>query len=210
MTHAVPTMLLGIPGDTMAIPLLPEAQMMRSLGIPHIALRKAISGAVISAFVAVPVAVLFATILAPFADTVQSIAPWLFLVAAIGIAYASPGRWAGGVVALVPFVILILGARALTSNYDVSLNISYFLAIAVGPLIADLALTLGPSSRKDMERSEPKTVALAPPDIKGWKGYFPPNPLKVLDRKQIGYTAAASTVSSATFVFSGRHDCSDG
>ena len=29
-----------------------------------------------------------------------------------------------------------------------------------------------------------------------------PNPLKVLDRKQIGYTAAASTVSSATFVFS--------
>ena len=40
-----------------------------------------------------------------------------------------------------------------------------------------------------------------PPDIKGWKGYFP-NPLKVLDRKQIGYTAAASTVSSATFVFS--------
>ena len=39
------------------------------------------------------------------------------------------------------------------------------------------------------------------PDIKGWKGYFP-NPLKVLDRKQIGYTAAASTVSSATFVFS--------
>ncbi|MER2086508.1 tripartite tricarboxylate transporter permease [Rhodococcus sp. (in: high G+C Gram-positive bacteria)] len=199
MTHAVPTMLLGIPGDTMAIPLLPEAQMMRSLGIPHIALRKAISGAVISAFVAVPVAVLFATILAPFADTVQSIAPWLFLVAAVGIAYASPGRWAG-VVALVPFVILILGARALTSNYDVSLNISYFLAIAVGPLIADLALTLGPSSRKDMERREPKTVALAP-DIKGWKGYFP-NPLKVLDRKQIGYTAAASTVSSATFVFS--------
>ena len=51
-----------------------------------------------------------------------------------------------------------------------------------------------------MERSEPKTDALAP-DIKGWKGYFP-NPLKVLDRKQIGYTAAASTVSSATFVFS--------
>ena len=143
MTHAVPTMLLGIPGDTMAIPLLPEAQMMRSLGIPHIALRKAISGAVISAFVAVPVAVLFATILAPFADTVQSIAPWLFLVAAIGIAYASPGRWAG-VVALVPFVILILGARALTSNYDVSLNISYFLAIAVGAADRGPRTDLGP------------------------------------------------------------------
>ena len=42
MTHAVPTTLLGIPGDTMAVPLLREARMLRSLGVPHIALRKAI------------------------------------------------------------------------------------------------------------------------------------------------------------------------
>ncbi|MFF2028448.1 tripartite tricarboxylate transporter permease, partial [Streptomyces sp. NPDC058171] len=78
MTHAVPTTLLGIPGDTMAVPLMREARLLRSLGVPHIALRKAISGAIISAFIAVPVAVLFATLLAPVADTVQSVAPWLF------------------------------------------------------------------------------------------------------------------------------------
>lgn len=199
MTHAVPTFLLGIPGDTMAIPLLPESDMMRKLGVPHIALRKAISGAVVAAAVAVPVSVLFATILAPFSDTVMDIAPWLFLAAAIGIAYSSAGRWAA-VMALVPFVVLILAARALTASYDVSLSISYFIAIAVGPLIADLCLSIGPSSRKEMERREPKVVALAP-DIKGWKGYFP-NPLKVLDRRQTAATAATATISSATFVFS--------
>jgi len=92
MTHAVPTTLLGIPGDTMAVPLMREARLLRSLGVPHIALRKAISGAIISAFIAVPVAVLFATLLAPVADTVQSVAPWLFLVAAVAIAYTSPGK----------------------------------------------------------------------------------------------------------------------
>lgn len=199
MTHAVPTTLLGIPGDTMAVPLMREARLLRALGVPHIALRKAISGGLIAAFIAVPVAVLFATLLAPFADAVQSVAPWLFLVAAIGIAYSSPGRWAG-VVALLPFVVLVLGLKALTANYDTSLNISYFLGIAIGPLIADLFLVIGGPGRKDLARKTPATVWLAP-DVKGWKGYFP-SPFRMLDRRQTGYVAATATASSATFVFS--------
>jgi hypothetical protein len=52
MTHAVPTALLGIPGDTMAPPLMGEANFLRNLGVPHIALRKMISGAVIAALFA--------------------------------------------------------------------------------------------------------------------------------------------------------------
>lgn len=199
MTHAVPTTLLGIPGDTMAVPLLREARLLRGLGVPHIALRKAISGGVIAAFIAVPAAVLFAALLAPFSDTVQSVAPWLFLIAAIGIAYTTPGKWAG-VAALVPFVLLILGLRALTATFDVSLNISYFLGIAVGPLIAALFLVLGPAGRREMGRDEPATVWLAP-EIKGWSGYFP-NPFRILDRRQTAQVAATATVSSATFVFS--------
>lgn len=199
MTHAVPTTLLGIPGDTMAVPLLREARLLRGLGVPHIALRKAISGGVIAAFIAVPAAVLFAALLAPFSDTVQAVAPWLFLIAAIGIAYTTPGKWAG-VAALVPFVLLILGLRALTATFDVALNISYFLGIAVGPLIAALFLVLGPAGRREMGRDEPATVWLAP-EIKGWSGYFP-NPFKILDRRQTAQVAATATVSSATFVFS--------
>jgi putative tricarboxylic transport membrane protein len=199
MTHAVPTTLLGIPGDTMAVPLLREARLLRGLGVPHIALRKAISGGVIAAFIAVPAAVLFAALLAPFSDTVQAVAPWLFLVAAIGIAYTTPGKWAG-VAALVPFVLLILGLRALTATFDVALNISYFLGIAVGPLIAALFLVLGPAGRREMARDEPATVWLAP-EIKGWSGYFP-NPFRILDRRQTAQVAATATVSSATFVFS--------
>ena len=66
MTHAVPTALLGIPGDTMATPLLQQATYLRNLGVPHIALRKMISGGIVAAFVAVPLAVLFAVLLAPF------------------------------------------------------------------------------------------------------------------------------------------------
>ncbi|MFY9478100.1 MAG: tripartite tricarboxylate transporter permease [Aquabacterium sp.] len=199
MTHAIPTALLGIPGDTLATPLMREANIMRNLGVPHIALRKMVSGAVVAAFVSVPLAVLFAVILAPFGPVIVKAAPWIFVVAAVLIAYFSAGRWAA-VAALVPFVLLIIALQALTAAHNVKLTVSYFLGIAIGPLIVDLVSSLAPGERKKQERDTVRTFQLAP-DAKGWAGYFP-NPLKVLDRVQVKWTLATAGISSATFVFS--------
>ncbi|SFC53997.1 Tripartite tricarboxylate transporter TctA family protein [Pseudomonas citronellolis] len=199
MTHAVPTALLGIPGDTMATPLMREANFLRNLGVPHIALRKMISGAVLAAFIAVPLAVLFAVLLAPFGAAIKQAAPWVFLCAALAIAWFSAGRWAA-LLALGPFVLLIVALQTLTAQHGVKLTVSYFLGIAVGPLIVSLFALLAPAERQRMRRSEPRTFALAP-DVKGWDGYFP-NPLKVLDRRQTGWTLGTAALSSATFVFS--------
>ena len=200
ITHAIPTALLGIPGDTMAVPMLRDAQMLRELGVPHIALRKAISGGVVAAFVSVPLAVLFAWLLSPFADSIGRAAPWIFVAAAVLIAYTSKGRLAS-VLALVPFVLLVVGLQAFVMNTSgTSLSISFFLGIATGPLIADLFMSLSPAGRASLRREAPRTFDLAP-DTRTWKGRVP-NPLAVLDRKQLGYTTAAAGVSSATFVFS--------
>lgn len=199
ITHSIPTALLGIPGDTMAAPLLQQATLLRALGVPHIALRKMISGAIVAAFVALPLAVLFASLLAPFGAAIAKAAPWVFLAAAIGIAYFSAGRWAS-VLLLVPFVVLVVGLQALTGRYGVKLSVSYFLGIAIGPLVADLFSILSPAERRRMRRDGPSTFVLAP-DVKSWRGYFP-NPLKVLDREQVAWTVGTAAVSSATFVFS--------
>ncbi len=199
MTHAIPTALLGIPGDTLAVPLLQDASRLRNLGVPHIALRKMISGAIVAAFVAVPLAVLFAVLLAPLGSVITKAAPWVFLAGALFIAYFSPGRWAS-VVALVPFVLLIVALQAATARFGVKLSISYFLGIAIGPLIADLFALLSPLEKERMARNAPRRFSLAP-DVKGWTGYFP-NPFKVLDRKQTGWTVTTAAISSATFVFS--------
>lgn len=199
MTHAIPTALLGIPGDTMAIPLMQDANIMRKLGVPHIALRKMVSGAIIAAFVAVPLAVLFASLLAPFGSIVAKWAPWIFLAAAVLIAYFSAGRWSS-VALLAPFVVLIVALQSLTAKYDVKLSISYFLGIAIGPLVADLFSAISPQGVQRMRREEVRTLSLAP-DVKGWSGYFA-NPLKVLDPSQTRWTLAAAAVSSATFMFS--------
>jgi hypothetical protein len=199
MTHAIPTALLGIPGDTMAVPLLQQATVLRNLGAPHIALRKMISGGIIAAFIAVPLSVLFAVMLAPFGQSITAAAPWLFLIASLLIAYFSPGRWSS-VAALFPFVLLILALQGFTGKYGVKLSVSYFLGIAIGPLIADLFSILSPMEKLRMSRPGLRKFSLAP-DVKGWGGYFP-NPFRVLDPTQIKWTAAMAAVSSATFVFS--------
>ncbi len=199
ITHAIPTALLGIPGDTMAVPLMPQATYLRNLGVPHIALRKMVSGGLIAAFIAVPLAVAFALLIAPFGQAVTGAAPWLFLMAAVLIAYFSPGRWAS-VAALVPFVFTIVALQSLTAKYGVKLSVSYFLGIAIGPLVADLVAVLSPKERAAMRRQERRSFNLAP-DVRSWNGFFP-NPFKVLDGTQLRWTAAAAAATSATFVFS--------
>lgn len=200
ITHAIPTTLLGIPGDTMAVPLLRDAQMLRELGVPHIALRKAISGGVLAALIAVPMAVFFAWLITPFSAAISAVAPWLFLAAAALIAVLSKGRWAA-LLALIPFVLIVVGLQ----NFAVGalgkgLSISFFLGIAIGPLIADLVIAASPGGRKLLVRDAPRTFELAP-DVRTWKGRMP-NPFGVLDRTQLSGTAGAAVISSATFVFS--------
>ena len=199
MTHAIPTALLGIPGDTMAVPLMPQATALRMLGVPHIALRKMVAAALVSAVIAVPLSVLFALVLAPFGHAVTGAAPVLFLLAALLIAYFSAGRWAS-VLLLFPFVLVIVALQTLTAAHGLKLAVSYFLGIAVGPLVADLLSTLSPVERSRLRRDGPRRFTIAP-EIRGWKGFYP-NPFKVLDAVQARWVAAAAVVSSATFVFS--------
>ncbi len=201
ITHAIPTTLLGIPGDTMAVPLLRDAQMLRELGVPHIALRKAVSGGVLAALIAVPLAVLFAWLITPFSSQISAVAPWLFLAAAALIAVLSKGRWAA-LIALLPFVLVVVGLQNFaTSTLGKGLSISFFLGIAIGPLIADLVLASSPAGRKMLHRDAPRTFELAA-DVRTWKKGQLPNPFRVLDKTQLAGTAGAAAISSATFVFS--------
>jgi hypothetical protein len=200
MTHAIPTALMGIPGDTMAVPMLENCTILRALGVPHIALRKMISGGIFAAFIALPVSVAFASLLAPFADLVKAWAPAIFTIAAIIIAYTSKGKWAS-VFVLVPFAFFIQGLNKMAiAAVGKGVFISFFLGIAIGPMFADLVTILSPVSRHLLTRKTPREFWLAP-ELKMWSGYFP-NPLKILTTRQKWFTAITAFISSLTFTFS--------
>lgn len=134
MIHAIPTALMGVPGDTMAVPMLEDAAVLRQLGVPHMALRKMISGGIIAAFLALPISVGFASLLAPFADIVKAWAPVVFTVAAVIIAYTSGGKWAS-LFALLPFAFFVQGLNKMAiAGIGHGVFISMFLGIAIGPI----------------------------------------------------------------------------
>ncbi len=200
MIHAIPTALMGVPGDTMAVPMLEDAAVLRNLGVPHMALRKMISGGIIAAFIALPVSVGFASLLAPFADVVKAWAPVVFTIAAIIIAYTSGGKWAS-LFALLPFAFFIQGLNKMAiAGIGHGVFISMFLGIAIGPMFADLMTLLAPRSRHLLRRDAAREFWLAP-EVKTWKGYFP-NPIRILSKHQILYNAMTACVSALTFTFS--------
>lgn len=199
LTHAIPTMMLGIPGDTLAIPLLREADALRHLGLPHVALQKAISAGLIAAIVAVPISVGIAALLSGVSEVVTALAPWIFLAATLIIAYLTPARWAA-IAAIIPFVLILTGIKTLLDASGVTLSTSFFLGIASGPLIVSLLGVLSPEGRRESRRRVPDARSLAPAPPAS-EHYFP-NPLRVLDRAQRRWVVGSAAVTSTAFMFS--------
>ncbi|AXI10255.1 hypothetical protein CUC15_15520 [Oceanobacillus zhaokaii] len=200
LTHAIPTALMGVPGDTLAAPMLEHANFLRRIGLPHIALRKMISGGVIGAFIALPISLLFAMFLSQFGEFFQENAGIIFTAAAVLIGYFSKGRWVS-VLLILPVALIFQGLGLISSSIlDKSLSISFFLGIAIGPMLVDLLLATSKSARPMVEKKEMNEYKLAP-EKKAWSGYFP-NPFKVLTKKQAGQVAGTSFLSSFTFALS--------
>lgn len=200
LTHAIPTALMGIPGDTTAVPLVDHASTLRRLGVPHVALRKMLSGGLLGAFIALPTAVLFGQFLGQFADFFKSASGLIFTLAAVLIAYFSKGKWVS-IAMIIPFAFFIKSLDTFSFQaVDKHLSISFFLGIAIGPMFFDLLLSLSASGRKSLLRRAPKEYHLAP-EMNAWKGFFP-NPFRVLTRRQAMHTSVTSFLSSLTFAFS--------
>lgn len=200
LTHAIPTTLMGVPGDTTAAPMLEHANFMRRIGMPHIALRKMISGGIIGAFIALPLSLLFAVFLSQFGNFFQENAGIIFTAAAVLIGYFSKGRWVS-ILLILPIAMIFQGLDMVSAvAVGDHLSISFFLGIAIGPMLSDLLMASSKSARPEVKRDEMNEYRLAP-EKKTWSGYFP-NPFKVLTRKQSAAVAGTSFISSFTFALS--------
>src|SRR4029453_3426099 len=125
LVHAVPTAILGIPGDNMAIPVLEPSAKLRALGLPHVALQKMISGGVVALLITVPISVAIATLIAPFGDLFRAWGGPIFAVVGVALAFTSRGRWAS-VLLFVPYGIAMyaLNAVAVSVNNGPGLSIT--------------------------------------------------------------------------------------
>jgi len=200
LVHAVPTAILGVPGDNMAIPLLEPSGKLRRLGLPHVALQKMISGGVVALLLSVPIAVAFATLLAPFGNVIKAMVGPVFAVVGVALAFTSPGRWAS-VALFVPYGLAMqaLNGVAISANRGQGLTITFMLGMALGPMFVDVLSALSPVSRQRLRADGPREIWLAP-EAKIWTGRIP-SPWSVLTGRQLGYVFLSTLASAVTFTF---------
>jgi len=202
LTDSVPVAIAGIPGGVLSAPMVEHAMILKKHGLPDLSIRKMASGSVVGTLIAVPVSLLLANALIPFADVITGYANQLFLIGAIILALMSKNRWLA-LAAILPFAILIQSLRHLYWGLGIvpegtNVFISFFLGITIGPVVLMLFELMNKEKRDSLERFGKKKIILT--KKKREKEF--PNPFKILTKKELGASSVASLIGTFTFIMS--------
>ncbi|MED3643752.1 tripartite tricarboxylate transporter permease [Caldifermentibacillus hisashii] len=202
LTDSVPVAVAGIPGGVMATPMVEHALVLKKYGQSETSIKKMMSGSVIGTLVSVPVSLLLASVLVPFAERINEYANPILFAGAVLLALLSTNRWLSLII-IIPFALLIQGLRHLYWDLgivpeDKNVFISFFLGITIGPVIVTLLDLLSKERRKQLIRHHHKEIILKKSAKE--KGF--PNPFKILTKKEVGMSSIASLFGTITFMFS--------
>ncbi|MGM8215916.1 tripartite tricarboxylate transporter permease [Bacillaceae bacterium W0354] len=202
LTDSIPVAVAGIPGGVMSAPMVEHAMVLKEKGLPDLSIKKMSSGSVIGTLIAIPLSFLVASLILPYADKISSYAGLIFFLGAIFLALMSRNKILSLAI-IVPFAILIQGLRHLYWGLEiipsnVTVFVSFFLGITIGPIIFSLFELLNKNHRLNLPFLGKKEITIRKSqDEKGL-----PNPFKILDKKEVGSSAAGSAVGTLTFFLS--------
>lgn len=202
LTDSVPVAVAGIPGGVMATPMVEHALILKKYGESETSIKKMISGSVIGTLVSVPVSLLLASALIPFAEVIDDYANPILFAGAVVLALLSTNRWLALII-IIPFALLIQGLRTIYWDLGIvpegkNVFISFFLGITIGPVIVTLLDLLNREKRMQLIHKQRKEIILN--RTKKEKGF--PNPFKILSKKEVGMSSLASVIGSITFMLS--------
>lgn len=202
LIDAVPVSVAGIPAGVMSTPMVEHAMTLKKNGLTDTSIRKIASGAIIGTIVSIPVSLLLANALVPFANGIKEYGDIVFVIGAILLALMSKNRWIS-LAAILPFALLIQGLRSLYWEIGAVVKgtnvfTSFFLAITIGPVILTLFELLNKDKRKELKHYDKKLIILKKQEE---ESNFP-NPFKILTKKEIGYSVVASMIGCVTFILS--------
>ena len=199
LTDSIPVAIAGIPGGVMAAPMVEHAMVLKKHGMPDVSIRKMSSGSVIGTLVSIPASLLVANLILPFADTISGYAGVIFFLGAVFLALMSKNKILSLVI-IVPFALLIQGLRHLYWGLeivpsDVTVFVSFFLGITIGPIVFSLYELLNKETRSKLPPLGKKEIQVR--YTKKVKGL--PNPFKILSKKESSTAAFGSLLGTITF-----------
>ncbi|WP_337018501.1 tripartite tricarboxylate transporter permease [Oceanobacillus massiliensis] len=199
LTDSIPVAIAGIPGGVMAAPMVEHAMVLKKHGMPDVSIKKMSSGSVIGTLISIPASFLIANLIIPYADKISEYAGLIFFLGAIFLAFMTKNKILSLSI-IIPFALLIQGLRHLYWGLevvppDVTVFVSFFLGITIGPIAFTLFELLNKEHRKQLLRMGDKEIQLK--DSKKEKGF--PNPFKILTKEETATSAFGSFLGSVTF-----------
>lgn len=202
LTNAIPTALVGLPGGVMSSPMMGYSLFLKERGLSALVIKKMAVGALIGTTISLPLALILANILVPYAKGIQALAPLLFFLGAIFLSLIGKNKILA-LLSIVPVSILFMGLRHLYWGTgilppDTTITTSFFLGITVGPLIISLLSLLNKENIKSLTVEGKKKVSI-PRDILENNTL---NPFKILLKSEITRASIGAFISNFLFVLS--------
>ncbi|SDQ19470.1 tripartite tricarboxylate transporter permease [Virgibacillus salinus] len=202
LTDSIPVAIAGIPGGVMSAPMVEHAMVLKTHGLPDQSIKKMSSGSVVGTLVSIPTSFLIANLILPYADKISEYAGLIFFLGAIFLALMTKNKILSLAI-IVPFALLIQGLRHLYWGLeivpsDVTVFVSFFLGITIGPIAFKLFELLNNDFRKNLPGLGNKEISLK--SAKKEKGF--PNPFNILTKKETASSAFGSFIGAVTFFLS--------
>lgn len=202
LTNAIPTALVGLPGGVMSSPMLEHSLFLKDKGMSAIAIKKMAAGSLIGTVISIPIALILANILAPYASNIQVLAPLLFLLGAIFLSLIGKNKILS-LFSIIPMAILFMSLRHLYWGIgivarDTNITTSFFLGITIGPLMISLLSLLNKTSRQSMATEDMKEIII-PSDAKVGRTL---NPFKILSKSEMKGASISAFIVNFLFVLS--------
>ncbi|WP_192988340.1 tripartite tricarboxylate transporter permease [Carnobacterium mobile] len=202
LTNAMPTALVGLPGGVLSSPMIEHALYLKNQGLSTITIKKMAAGSLIGTVVSVPVSLLLANLLTPFATVIQPYASLLFVIGAVFLSVIGKHK-SLALLSIVPLALLFQSLRHLYWGMgvvpkDTNITTSFFLGITIGPLIISLMSLLNKDNRTSMLTDQLKTIAI-PKELNKKQRL---NPFKILSKQEIKSASLVSFISNFLFVLS--------
>lgn len=202
LTNAMPTALVGLPGGVLSSPMIEHALYLKNQGLSTITIKKMAAGSLIGTVVSVPVSLLLANLLTPFATVIQPYASLLFVIGAVFLSVIGKHK-SLALLSIVPLALLFQSLRHLYWGMgvvpkDTNITTSFFLGITIGPLIISLMSLLNKDNRTSMLTDQLKTIAI-PKELNKKQSL---NPFKILSKQEIKSASLVSFISNFLFVLS--------
>lgn len=199
LTDSIPVAIAGIPGGVMSAPMVEHAMTLKAHGMPDVSIKKMASGSVIGTLISIPVSIVIANLILPFADAISQYDGLIFFAGAVFLALLTKNKILALVI-IVPFALLIQGLRHLYWGTgiipeDTVVFVSFFLGITIGPIVFTLFELLNKNVREKLPILGLKDIVIR----KSKKEKSFPNPFKILNNKEVGSSSLGAVLGSVTF-----------